>query len=63
MDNFVLPEEAEGLATYEMANLRPDTTGLPFVVWTSQRAGAPQDVRAWSGHIRLWCTAKNTWMR
>lgn len=28
-----------------MANLRPRTTNLPFVVWVSQRAGARHDVR------------------
>lgn len=33
----------EGL--YEMANLRPQTTGLPFVVFISQRGGAQHDVR------------------
>lgn len=33
----------EGL--YEMANLSPKKTGLPFVVWISPQAGAPHDVR------------------
>jgi hypothetical protein len=33
----------EGL--YEMANLSPKSTGLPFVVWISPKAGAPHDVR------------------
>ena len=28
-----------------MANLRPETTHLPFVVWVSQRAGAQHDAR------------------
>ena len=28
-----------------MANLRPRTTNLPFVVWVSQRGGARHDVR------------------
>ena len=37
--------EAEGQASYEMANLRPERTGLPFVVFISQRGGARHDVR------------------
>jgi hypothetical protein len=37
--------EAEGQATFEMANLRPERTGLPFVVFISQRGGARHDVR------------------
>lgn len=36
-------EETEGL--FEMANLSPKRTGLPFVVWISPKAGAPHDVR------------------
>ncbi len=35
----------EGPATYEMANLRPERTGLPFVVFILQRGGARHDVR------------------
>ena len=35
--------EAEGL--FEVANLSPKRTGLPFVVWISPKAGAPRDVR------------------
>jgi hypothetical protein len=35
----------EGQATYRMANLRPERTGLPFVVFISQRGGARHDVR------------------
>jgi hypothetical protein len=37
--------EAEGQASYEMANLRPERTGLPFVVFISQKGGARHDVR------------------
>lgn len=37
--------EAEGEALFEMANLSPRRTGLPFVVWISPKAGAPHDVR------------------
>ena len=37
--------EAEGQALFEMANLRPERTGLPFVVFISQRGGARHDLR------------------
>ncbi len=30
---------------FEMANLSPQRTGLPFVVWISPRAGAQHDIR------------------
>src|SRR5437667_6744366 len=36
---------AEGEGLFEMANLSPRKTGLPFVVWISPKAGAPHDVR------------------
>jgi hypothetical protein len=42
-DEFVSTPESEGL--FEMANLSPKRTGLPFVVWISPKAGAPRDVR------------------
>lgn len=32
-------------APFEMANLFPKHTGLPFVVWISTRGGARHDVR------------------
>jgi hypothetical protein len=38
-------EAAAGQATFDMANLRPERTGLPFVVFVSQRGGARHDVR------------------
>ena len=38
-------EEIAGQALFEMANLRPERTGLPFVVFISQRGGARHDVR------------------
>jgi len=38
-------DEAEGQALFEMANLRPERTGLPFVVFISQMSGARHDVR------------------
>ena len=48
---FTPPLEAsEGQVTYEMANLRPKTTGLPFVVWVSQKDGAKHDVRVKAGY-------------
>jgi len=37
--------QAEGQALFEMANLRPERTGLPFVVFISQKGGARHDVR------------------
>ena len=37
--------QPQGQATFEMANLRSSTTGLPFVVFISQRGGAQHDVR------------------
>src|SRR5216683_3504643 len=38
-------EEAQGQALFDMANLRPERTGLPFVVFISQKGGARHDVR------------------
>jgi hypothetical protein len=38
-------EEIAGQASFDMANLRPERTGLPFVVFVSQRGGARHDVR------------------
>jgi hypothetical protein len=35
----------EGQALFDMANLRPERTGLPFVVFISQKGGARHDVR------------------
>jgi len=37
--------EAQGQALFEMANLRPERTGLPFVVFISQKGGARHNVR------------------
>jgi len=42
-NEFVTAPESDGL--FEMANLPPRRTGLPFVVWISPKAGAPHDVR------------------
>ena len=52
----VAAEEVAGQATFDMANLRPERTGLPFVVFISQRGGARHDVRiklARSTKVRL----------
>src|SRR5215213_6887933 len=40
----------EGQALFEMANLRPERTGLPFVVLISQKGGARHDVRVKVAH-------------
>ena len=37
--------EISGQATFDMANLRPEHTGLPFVVFIWQKGGARHDVR------------------
>jgi hypothetical protein len=37
--------EAAGQAVFEMANLRPERIGLPFVVFISQKGGLRHDVR------------------
>ena len=42
---MVAEGEPEGQASYEMANLRPERTGLPFVVFISQKGGTRHDVR------------------
>jgi len=41
----IAAEEIAGQALFEVANLRPERTGLPFVVFISQRGGAWHDVR------------------
>ena len=38
-------EQNGGQATFDMANLRPDRTGLPYVVFISQKGGVRHDVR------------------
>lgn len=37
--------EPQGDGLFEMANISPKRTGLPFVVWISPKAGALHDVR------------------
>jgi len=39
-----IDETIAGQASFDMANLRPERTGLPFVVFISQRGGARHDV-------------------
>jgi hypothetical protein len=43
-------DQAEGQALFAMANLRPERTGLPFVVFISQKGGARHDVRVKIAH-------------
>ena len=38
-------DDVQGQAGFEMANLRPSRTGLPFIVFISQKTGARHDVR------------------
>jgi hypothetical protein len=38
-------EDIAGQAAFDMANLRPKRTGLPFVVFISQKGGARHDIR------------------
>jgi hypothetical protein len=38
-------EQNGGQATFYMENLRPDRTGLPYVVFISQKGGARHDVQ------------------
>jgi hypothetical protein len=39
------PEGADDRDIFEMANLCPETTGLPMTVWVSPRGTARHDVR------------------
>jgi hypothetical protein len=38
-------DRAEGQVTFAIENLRPRTTGLPFVVFVSQRGDKKHDIR------------------
>ena len=40
-----MSEASEDLDFYLMANLRPATTGLPIVIWVSERGNAQPDAR------------------
>jgi hypothetical protein len=43
LNEFAVEPQNDGL--FEMANISPKRTGLPFVVWISPKAGAQHDVR------------------
>ena len=43
-------DQVEGQALFDLANLRPERTGLPFVVFISQKGGARHDVRVKIAH-------------
>lgn len=45
MPTFSGSVEPQSDGLFEMANISPKRTGLPFVVWISPKAGAPHDVR------------------
>ena len=45
MKTRVKADETEAEDLFEMANLYPDTTGLPMTVWISPRGNARHDVR------------------
>ncbi len=45
LHNAPTADEAQGQATFGMANLRKERTGLPFIVFISQKDGARHDVR------------------
>lgn len=45
VDQIFREGEPQGQATFGMANLRSERTGLPFIVFISQRDGAQHDVR------------------
>jgi hypothetical protein len=42
MDAGALTEDQE---LFEMVNIRPEISGLPFIVWISEKGGARHDVR------------------
>jgi hypothetical protein len=41
----VQPKDADEGELFEMANVRPEISGLPFIVWISERGSARHDVR------------------
>jgi hypothetical protein len=45
VDRLQPPAQVEDEDFYLMANLFPKHTGLPFVVWISERGGARHDIR------------------
>ena len=44
-DEEVYSEEISGQALFDMANVLPERTGLPFIVFVSQQGGARHDIR------------------
>lgn len=44
-DEELAAAHADGEALFEMANVRPERSGLPFIVWISARGAARHDVR------------------
>jgi hypothetical protein len=42
MDAGALTEDED---LFELVNIRPELSGLPFIVWISEKGGARQDVR------------------
>jgi|CXWL01.1.fsa_nt_gi hypothetical protein len=42
MDSATLIEDED---QFEMVNVRPELSGLPFIVWISEKGGARHDVR------------------
>jgi hypothetical protein len=42
MDAGALTEDQD---SFEMVNVRPEISGLPFIVWISEKGGARHDVR------------------
>ena len=45
VQNFRSTDAPQGQAAVGMANLRKEKTGLPFIVFISQKDGAQHDVR------------------
>jgi hypothetical protein len=45
MSSLEAIQQSDSDALFEMANLFPKHTGLPFVVWISTGQGVPHDVR------------------
>jgi hypothetical protein len=43
--NAIMTSEIDNEALFEMANLFPADTGLPMVIWASERGRAQHDVR------------------
>jgi hypothetical protein len=43
--DLAVDELAAGEELFEMANVRPEAPGLPFVVWISEKGRARHDVR------------------